>query len=64
MPLFIKSDVSDISPSSNLDKADSANMKSISINLIEIAAFYFNCKQNRAVMGTATLNKIKYEFQK
>ena len=64
MPLSNKSNTDNISPSFSLDRADSANMESISVNLIEIAAFRFNYKQNRVIIGTAIFNKIKHKFQK
>ena len=63
MPLFNKSDINNISPSSNLDgNDDSTDIKSVSVNLIEAAAFHFNYKQDRAVIRTAIFNRIKYKF--
>ena len=59
-----KFNINNIFFSSNSDRADSANIKSISVNLIKTATFHFSYKQNRAVIGTATFNRVKYKFQK
>ena len=62
MPLFNKSDIDNISLSSSSNRVNSANIKSVSVNLIGTAAFDFNYKQNKTVIKAATFNKIKYKL--
>ena len=62
MPLSNKSDISNIFFSFSLNKADGVNMESVSVNLVEAAAFCFNYKQNETVIRTVIFNKIKHKF--
>ena len=65
MPLFNKFDTNNISSSSNSDKNDdSTDIKSVSVNLVGAAAFHFNCKQNKTVIRTVILNRVKHKLQK
>ena len=62
MPLFNKFNTDNIFFSSNSDGTDGTNIKSVSVNLVKVAAFRFSYRQNKVVVRTAIFNKIKHKL--